>query len=62
MGKSLGACLSDNVLFLLQGIQREQRSMEHGGAQERWRMGIETLEQLVCRQKVSESDKSTWNV
>ncbi len=28
MGKSLGAYLSDNVLFLLQGIQREQQSVE----------------------------------
>ncbi len=28
MGKSLEAYLSDNVLFLFQGIQREQWSME----------------------------------
>ncbi len=30
-----------------------------GGAHERWRMGIGTLEKLVSRQKVSGSGKST---
>ncbi len=38
--------------------------MEHGdgGAQELWRMAIGKLEQLVSRQKVSGSGKSSWNV
>ncbi len=57
MGKSLGAYLSGNVLF--QGIQREQRSVE---TVEHWRTGIGALEQLVSRQKVSGSGKSTWHV
>ncbi len=56
MGKSLGTYLSDNVLFLFQGIKREQWSMKTA---ERWKMGIGTLEQLVSRQKVSRSGKST---
>ncbi len=49
MGKSLEANLSDNVLFLFQGIQKG--TVERGGAQEWWRMGIGALEQMVSRQR-----------
>ncbi len=54
MGKSLGAYLSDNALFLFQGIQRQQRSVE---MVEHRRKGRGTLEQLV-----SGSGKTIWNV
>ncbi len=63
MGKYLGAYLSDN---LLNYISRESKGKTaergDGGAQERWRMGIGTLEHLASRQKVSGSGKSILKV